>query len=168
MNEIQYIEYFEALATKNTTLAHCKEQRSFFCINNPYETNEFDNALRSSAASTVLLLDAPAGYLSDNGTANFTQTTKFDFLLVGKASKENIRSVRAHCFQLGLDILARISTDAAAKTIIAGRNIYFMNESIQYDVVGPINLSYYGYSFSFNFCCPFSFSTQRGTWSDSI
>lgn len=170
MNEIEYINYFEGLARKNSVLKHAPEgnQKSFFCINNPYETAEFDEAIRDSAGSTVLLLDAPTGYLSDNGSGNCTQTTKIEFLVVERSSKEDIRTTRAHCFQTGLDILARIGSDARKKTIIPGRSIYFMNESITYDVVGPINVDYYGYAFTFSFVCPFSFSSKTGAWTDVI
>ncbi|TXI13304.1 MAG: hypothetical protein E6Q66_10290 [Pedobacter sp.] len=170
MNEVEYIEYFEALARKNCVLNHNPEdnKKSFFCINNPYETAEFDQALRSSAASTVFLLDAPAGYLSDNGSGNCTQTTKIEFLVLGKSGKENIRTTRTHCFQTGFDILARVGSDAKKKAIIPGRSIYFMNENITYDVVGPININYYGYAFQFNFVCPFSFSSESGAWTDHI
>ena len=170
MNEIEYINYFEQLARKNSVLNHCPQdnKKSFFCINNPYETTEFDDALRSSAAAMVLILDAPTGYLSDNGSGNCTQATKIEFLLVGRSNKETIQTTRAHCFQTGLDILARIGSDANKKTIIPGRSIYFMNESISYDVVGPINGDYYGYAFTFSFVCPFSFSSKTGVWGDDI
>ena len=170
MIEIEYINYFEALARKNVQLKHNPEQnwRSFFCIHNPYETAEFDQALRSSAASTVFLLDAPVGFLSDNGSMNYTQTSKLNYMIVAKANKERIRQVRNDCFQIGMDVLERIGADAKKQMIIPGKSIYFDAENINYDVVGPINLDYYGYAFSFSLVCPFSFSSKTGAWTDIV
>lgn len=168
MTEKAYASYFEKLARMHHILRHKPEEKngSFFCINNPYELTEFDNALRDNSSTRVLLLDAPTGYLTDNGSANYTQMTKIDFLVVGEVNHEPMREVRNDCFYIGMDIVSRIRTDAKKNTIIPGRYIYLLEDNITYDVVGPLYNSHYGYAFSLQLCCPFNFSMNVESWTD--
>ena len=159
MIEDAYISYFESLASNHAKLAHGASNRSFFLINNPHELTEFDNAIKNNPCQRVLLLDMPTGYLTDNGCGNYTQHSKIDFMVVGKASAE-IQQVRADCFAIGMDLIAQIRFDQRKRCIVDEKQVYLQEESIQYDIIGPLNTSHYGYLFSFHFCAPFAWQVN--------
>ncbi|MFN8406766.1 MAG: hypothetical protein U0X71_04725 [Sphingobacteriaceae bacterium] len=163
MIEATYIHYFEQLATQHRKLQHGSggKNKSFFVIQNTYDLTEFDNAIRNNPCERVLLLDMPTGYLTDNGSANYTQFSKIDFMIVGKATSETISAVRQDCFQIGMDFITKIRTDQQKQAIIPNRNVYLQENNIQYDLVGPIQQSHHGYSFSFQFCCPFAWQEKE-------
>ena len=168
MIEQAYLQYFERLATQHKALQHksAEKHTSFFVIQNTYDLTEFDNAVRNNECARVLLLDMPTGYLTDNGSATYTQLSKINFMIVGKATSETIHSVRQDCFQIGMDFIAKIRIDGQKRTIISGKNVYLQENNIQYDLVGPIQQAHHGYVFSFQLCCPFAWQVKEGSWVD--
>ncbi|TXI14808.1 MAG: hypothetical protein E6Q66_04630 [Pedobacter sp.] len=161
MIDATYITYFEQLARLHPALQHApdEKQKTFFLIQNPFDLVEMDNAVRNNDCSRVLLLDVPTGYLSDNGSANYTQHTKIDFFLLGKAGLENIQAVRQDCFEIGLGLIQQLRADSISRKISA-RPIYLEEESIQYEPVGPIQASHYGYLFRLSLCSSFFWKSK--------
>lgn len=161
MMDSTYINYFEQLAGWHPALQHqsSEKQKNFFLIQNSFDLMEMDNAVRNNACHRVLLLDVPTGYITDNGSANYTQHTKIDFFLVGKAGVENIQSVRQDCFKIGLGLIQQLRADGVSKKI-STKPVYLEEESIQYEPVGPIQAAHYGYLFSLQLCCSFNWKRK--------
>lgn len=161
MIDAAYITYFEKLASLHPALQHApeKKHKAFFLIQNPFDLAEMDNAVRNNNCARVLLLDVPTGYMSDNGSANYTQHTKIDFFLLGKASSETVQPIRQDCFKIGLGLIQKLRADGLSKKI-STRAVYLDEESIQYEPVGPIQASHYGYLFRLSLCCSFNWKSS--------
>lgn len=168
MTEASYIAYFKNLATKSTDIAHVETtlKKSFFVVDNPFDLTEVDNALRSGIKLPAMLLDIPKFTPSGNGGANYTNTVEGTFVILQKASKGNLSSVRDECLQIGLKFLYRMHYDYKEQMIEAGRPVFFKMEDTDVEPVGPIAVEHYGYIFTFRFICPFSFSVSGASWTD--
>lgn len=169
ISELNYIAYFENLATQSMDFNHVAGTNdAFFYLPNTYDLTEIDNAIKSSKSVPMLLLDSIAGQLDDNQSENYVQTingqfTILDMAIVGKAS--TIRDARDKCLPIGLNVLARMKRDGKANVLLSP-NIKFTISKIPYDPVGPMAIKHYGYTFRFKIYCPFGFSVNSGTWRD--
>lgn len=168
MNDAQLISYFENLAKQNLNLNHKKEGRdSFFYIENGYDLAEFDQSLRNTVQSPVMLLVADDGEFNDNNSAVYTQSLDGQFFILGRKTNEtSVRQIRAICLPIVMGILGRMKFDSSKNLIIPGGLVHFRIDRAHYSKVGPINLAWYGYQVTFEFTCPFGFKVDSGTWHD--
>jgi hypothetical protein len=166
INEEEYISYFENLAIDSREINHTLEgKETFFCIDNPDNMQEFDNALRNCVGSPAFLLVADHGEFNDNNSVNHTQEINGQFYIVAKKTDElSIRQARALCLPIALNFLARMKKDAREKKIIPGKLITFRIDNIPYQKVSEMNVVWYGYTVWFTFTCPFGFTVDSGTW----
>jgi hypothetical protein len=167
--ETDYSTYFEKLATLHTAIRHNADDRqSFFFIEQPDDTEEFDNALRNYATSPALLAVAEQGELNDNNSENHTEQFEGQlYVIARKEDGQSIKQVRDICKPIVMDILAKMKIDAKRTGgIIPGKLVQFRINNISYQKVGPMNISWYGYTFWFNFTCPFGFAVTSGSWSN--
>lgn len=169
IDEEQFVSYFENLAIRSKAINHTKDGgKSFFYIEEPDDTSQFDDALRNAVTSPTFLLVADNGEFSDNNTENHTQEINGQFYVVAKITDRlNSRQARAFCLPIVVDFLARIKQDARKNEILARKIISFRIDKIPYQKVGPINDKWYGYTVWFSFTCPFGFSVTSGSWRDN-
>lgn len=166
MNEQQYTGYFEALAEKSTLINHNQDGRkSFFYIENADDLDEFDQALRNAVQSPTMLLTAEDGQLDDNESKNYTQAIDGQFYIVArKTGTVTPAELRAECFEIMRQFIAKIRQDSRENKILEGKRIDFRVNDIPYRKVGPMYNDWYGYTVLFRFTCPFSFSVNPASW----
>ncbi|KAA8483766.1 hypothetical protein BDE36_1767 [Arcticibacter tournemirensis] len=168
MSEAQYISYFENLAKQSIAIGHDPDQGrySFFYIEDPYNMEEIDLAIRNRLTLPALLLETSDGELDKNATTNYTDTIKCVFSVIGKANTtEELRQSRDQCKRIGIEILARMSHDSSRNAIVPGKNVYFRIEEVEYSPIS-VDTLFFGYQFSFRFVCPFGFSVDSAIWHD--
>lgn len=160
MTQEQFIAYMELMAILNPSIDHDPDagKKAFHVIDDPYDLEEFDNALRNSAAFPAMLLEMGEGLLNDNTSASYTDTISASFMILDKRNgEEPARNTRARCLEIAKAILIRMRKDCNARAIVPGKFIQFRLDDIPYVPVGPMDSKYYGYMVSFQFLCPFSF-----------
>lgn len=151
-------DYLERKAVESNKIPHDPENGkvAFFAIDNPYDFEEFDNAIRNTLIFPAMLAEQNDGLLNDNTSNNYTNTLRSSFMILDKRSdSERIRNVRSRCFQIGLDLLTSIRLDQPMG-IITGKRVHF-KINLAYVPVGPINTDYFGYQFEIEFIVNFSF-----------
>lgn len=151
-------EYLERKASENDSIPHDPEigKVAFFAIDNPYDLEEFENAVRNTLTFPAMLAEQNNGLLTDNTSNNYTNNLRSSFMILDKRrDSEKIRNVRSRCFQIGLDILAAIRKDQPGN-IFPGKRINF-KINLAYIPIGPINTEYYGYQFEIEFIVNFNF-----------
>lgn len=155
-----FFDYLEAKAVQHPDIPHDPDNKkvAFYGLDDPYDLDEFDNALRNFAAFPAMLAELNEGELDDNNAANYTDTMEGGFMIVDKRQgKEPTRAVRHRCREIGKAIVVQMRRDARAGTVKPGQLVHFRIEGVSYTPVGPLATQYYGYLFNFRFICPFSF-----------
>lgn len=167
MSEQDYINYFETLCLQSKDINHLNEGRkSFFYVDDPYDMDELDNALRNSLQYPAFILEVPTGMFDAHAT-NYTDTPNCSFSIITKAKTlYEARVARNTCKEIGLKFLARMSEDSRYNQIIPNRIIHFRIEDINYESIGPMAADLYGYMFNFKFVCPLYFNVDAGIWRD--
>lgn len=170
MNEDQFVSYFENLAIQSKEINHMAGGvKSFFYIEDGYNLDEFDNALRKAVQSPTVMLVADDGMFNDNASASYNQEMDGQLLFIGKlGGGRTIRSIRAMCLPIALNFLAKMKYDAHKKQILPNPKdlVHFRIDRVPYEKIGPLSLEWYGYSVSFKFICPFGFSVTSAIWRD--
>ncbi|MFD2741971.1 MULTISPECIES: hypothetical protein [Sphingobacterium] len=157
MNHSDIFDYFERLATEHPLISHEAGKRvSFYVIDDGYDFDELDNALRNLLRTPALLVDEPDGRLSGNESANNTDTMNFNIMIVdSKKGKERVRDVRNRCKQIGLDLV--MTTRKKRFTGIVPNKLVTYELESTYSPIGPLLLGYYGYQFTISFTIPITF-----------
>ncbi|MFD2163666.1 hypothetical protein ACFSJU_14750 [Paradesertivirga mongoliensis] len=168
MEEQQYIDYFENLCRQSLDINHEVDgKKAFFYLDNPDNTDEIDNAFRNQIQYPAFILDAPAGMVSGNGSANYTDSPVGSFTVLCQAkTPEEVRQARDRSKSIGISFLARMNKDARENKIVAGKRINFVINDNAYEPMNFPAHQLYGYVFEFLFVCPFGFSSDSGTWRD--
>lgn len=168
LTEDQFISYFEKLASANPLFAHDVDGvNSFFEVEDPEELTAFDAALRSTSASTVMLLVAGEGELDDNDSNSYLQAVECQIYILQKVETGvTIPAIRSACIQALTNVIGRTKKDSSAGTLISGKTINFRISKIPIRKVGPMNLQWYGYTALLTFTCPFGWKVDSGTWTD--
>lgn len=168
MNEAEYISYFRNLAIQSKDLQHNATglKKSFLVVDNPFDLTALDAAIRTTLKVPAMLLDIPEFSPSGNGTANFTNTVNGMFMIIAKASKNNLATVRDQCLAIGMKFLYRMHYDYKRQAIEPNKPVFFQMDDTQVEPVGPIAVEYHGYLFRFSFICPFGFSVNDASWTD--
>ena len=151
-------DYLERKAIESQVIPHDpgNGKVAFFAIDNPYDLEEFENAVRNTLTFPAMLAEQNDGLLNDQTSNNYTNTLRSGFMILDKRrDNESIRNVRSRCFQIGFDLLTAIRKDQPNKIIIGKRVIFNIN--LAYIPVGPINTDYYGYQFEIEFIVNFTF-----------
>lgn len=158
MEVIEIIDYLERKAAAHSLIAHDLDAKrgSFYVLDDPYDLDEFDQAIRNFAKFPAMLVEEPDGELSGNASANNTDRMNFSIMIVDeRAGKEKVREVRNRCRQIGLDIVTTIRKDRMTN-IVPGKIVHYQLE-VRYNPVGPMHIKYYGYQFHISFIIPFTF-----------
>ncbi|MDB4919849.1 hypothetical protein [Mucilaginibacter sp.] len=169
ITELEYIAYFENLATQSKQINHNPPAaRAFFYIPEEWNLAEIDKALRSSKIAPMFLLDSLAGIFTDEQSENHVQMINAQFTIldmVDVGNVENIRAARDKCLDIGLNFLTRIKKDSRKREMITPLTRFTINQ-VQYNPVGPMAIKHYGYTFRFKIACPFGFTVDSATWRD--
>ncbi|GGH28210.1 hypothetical protein FAZ19_19645 [Sphingobacterium alkalisoli] len=158
MEVTEIIDYLERKAQEHPLILHNPEDKrgSFYVLDDPYDLDEFDQALRNFAKFPAMLVDEPDGELSGNDSANNTDTMNFTIMIVDERNgRERVRDVRNRCRQIGLDIVTTIRKNRMTG-IVPGKIVHYRLE-VNYSPIGPLNVKYYGYQFQISFVIPFTF-----------
>jgi hypothetical protein len=167
MNEDQYISYFTSLAKSHAKLRHGIDGMfSFAYIEDEFNMQEFDNALKNMKSSTCMLLVSEDGEFDDAGSENYNDLIEGSLFILGRVSDnaDNIRRARAKCKPIIMQMLKKMRKDSRANNIVAGKKIHFRLEGLKYNHVGPMNNEWYGYMVTFRFVCPFANDVETGIW----
>lgn len=154
--------YLESKASAHPAIQHKVDgKKAFFVIDDPYNLEDFDNALRNFSSFPAMILEFGEGMLDDNNSGNYTDTIRGSFMIVDKYDKhsgtERPRQIRARCLEVAKEILIQIRKDRNSQSIDPGKYIDFRIDNVPYVAVGPMSIQYYGYMVSFQFICPFTF-----------
>lgn len=170
LTEDQFISYFEKIATAHPLFAHdAAGIKSFFEVEDPEELTSFDAALRSTSASTVMLLVSGEGELDDNDSNNHLQAVEVQIYILQKLKTGiTIPAIRSTCMQALVDILGFTKKAARENKLVPGKTINFRIEKVPVRKVGPMNLNWYGYTALLTFTCPFGWKLDSGTWTDIL
>ncbi|RQO65074.1 hypothetical protein DBR40_24690 [Pedobacter sp. KBW01] len=164
-DEELYVSYFENLAIDSKDINHTESGKSFFYIDEPDDTEEFDNALRDSATSPVFLLTADQGEFADAQSNNHTQEISGQFYVLARTGDLLSRKqARKLCLPIIIQFLAKMKKDAGRKAILPGKNVTFTIDKVPYQKVGPMNTQWYGYTVWYTFTCPLAFTVSSSSW----
>lgn len=168
ITEEAYIEYFTGLASKHKKILHGVNNRAtFFFIPIAMDLKEIDNAIRNNKATPLMALDAMHGNFDDGLSARYLQTINGQFTILDKVEngkQTDIRRAQAECLTIGTEILGRMTIDFKNKIALGLAN--FTIHNVQFDPVGPMAMTHFGYTFRFTITCPFSFKVDSGNWTD--
>jgi hypothetical protein len=177
ITELNFIAYFQGLAEKHRLIAHGQTEtvdgleqvrNSFIYIPSEFNLAELDNMIRSGVSTPLLMVDALKGHINDNGTDSHHQDINVQFFVLEKTdvgTVASIREARDKTLPVGMAILERMKSDRR-KGVLLDKGTAFTFNNVGYDPIGPIETSYYGYSFQALLRCPFAFKVDGGTWSD--
>jgi hypothetical protein len=170
ITELDYIAYFENLATQSKDFNHGQDGKvAFFYLPDEWDLTEIENVLNTRGKTVpVLLLDSVKGQLDDNASQNYLQGINGQITILTTADTGKVITIRAardYCLALGLKLMARMRYDTG-KRMLFKPTATFRISGTSYDPVGPIELIHYGYTFRFKISCPFAFSTDSGSWRD--
>lgn len=157
MKPIDLEKYLERKAMECPDILHDPEhgESAFYIIDDPYDLEEFDNALRNFAKFPAMLTEQNDGILSDNHSNNYTNSLRTTFIILDKVhGEERTKDVKNRCFDIGLRMLTAIRKDQP-KNVIPGKSV---NVQINggYLPVGPFSNMYYGYQFELELIAPIS------------
>lgn len=123
---------------------------SFFVIANPYDFEEFDNALRNTATFPAVLCELVNGRLEDNMAGTMTNSITISFMVVDMESDSDSRmDVQTRCYEWGIKLLKAIRKDGRNGIILNKSVVVEMNSS--YQPVGPLDSQYWGCQFDLSF-----------------
>lgn len=165
IDEELYVSYFENLAINSKDINHNESGKSFFYIDEPDDTEEFDQALRNSATSPAFLLTADQGEFTDSQSNNHNQGIDGQFYVLAKTSDTLSRKqARKLCLPIVIQFLAKMKMDTGRKAILPGKYVSFTIDKVPYQKVGPMNVQWYGYTVWFTFTCPLAFTVSSSSW----
>ena len=156
-DETDYINYFQNLAIADADLQHfLSGKSSFFVVDDAFDLEEIDEAVRNKLKFPAMLLDIPDGALGLSNSNNKTDTITgiFMFLLNTKSNLDK-RTARATAKNIGKRLLKKIHEDSRASLKTANWFAFDYND-VKYQPVGPICEAAYGMQFMFKITSPFS------------
>lgn len=157
----ELFDYLEEKAVQSPDIPHdpANKKLAFHAVDDPYDLEEFDKALRNFAVFPAMLAEHIDGELDDNNSANYTEDWNVGFMIVDRRNgKEAIRDVRARCMRIGRAIIVQMRKDGRpGRGSNPGVQRFFRIERVGFTPVGPMMTHYWGYLFTFRFICPFSF-----------
>lgn len=151
MNPKDIIEYFESKVIDCSDFSHRPDQgkKAFFVIDDPYDFEEFDEALRNCASFPAVLCEMVQGRMDDNAGTD-TNTVSISFMVLNAKSRHKSASdIRSGCYQSGMKLLKAIRADNRLERIPGHSVTVEMNSN--YQPVGPIATEYIGYQFDLTF-----------------
>ncbi|MDF2851703.1 hypothetical protein [Sphingobacterium multivorum] len=153
-------DYLERKASESPAILHVKDSASgqaFFVIDDPYDLNEFDKALRSVAKSPAMLFELADGVIDDQTNASYLNTVNCSFMVIDKKGDfEKVRDCRNRCYAIGKEIIKSILKDQREMNIIPDKMIQVPLRT-NYSPVGPMDIRWYGYQFTLEFVGPDGF-----------
>ncbi|HEX8607197.1 MAG TPA: hypothetical protein VF679_01010 [Pedobacter sp.] len=160
------VDYFEALAIDSKDINHQFEgKKTFFFVEDSDTLDGFDDALRNSAASPVMLIMAADGEFDDAGSNNYTQEVNIECYILARV-KSDLNSIQAKslCLPIALGVLSRMRIDSNKGVMIGEKRLKFRIEKVPYQSVGPMNTEWYGYAVLCTFYCPLNFKLTSASW----
>lgn len=172
--EAFYKSYFENLARTNKRILHTDNQPAFFYIDDKYNPEAFDNAIKSMAKTPALLLEQYGYEADESGNRTYIKDIMGQFNILIKTQKGERATIE----------FARSESEAIADLIIARMRKDFEafdafqladgsdTRRIQYKVkckvepIGPINADYYGVTVLFKWNTPFTAQATSDEWTD--
>ncbi len=168
--EEYYKAYFANLVSVSNHLV------AFYYINDRYNMDAFDNAVKSVGQTPALLLEQYDYETGDTGTRNYRKTLQGQFNILVKTIKGNQASIEsAHSFgeQIADMVIARMWNDFSGGGTITNPDdntvsgtIFFNRAKAKVQAIGPVNADYYGVSCVFNWETPVTMQVSSDDWSD--
>ena len=150
--------YLERVVRMQPEISADVNKKVFYVIEDSYDTDEMDNALRNFASFPAVLTEDYSGEISDNESANYTDTIGLSFIVVDQRNgREAVRDIRDRCKSIGKQIVIQIRKDRNTTNVVPGKFVNFDIREVMYQPVGPMLTKYYGYQFTIEFIAPFSF-----------
>lgn len=158
MDSLELFAYLERVAKMQPEIVDEDKKKVFYVVEDIYDTDEMDQALRSFAALPAVLTEDYSGMLSDNESANYTDTIVLSFMVVDrKVGKESVRDVRNRCKGIATRMILQIRKDRNSMNITPGKFVSYDISNVVYQPIGPMLTDFYGYQFTLEFIAPFSF-----------
>jgi hypothetical protein len=166
MNELDYIAYFENLASQHALLRHSPEEKHFFVVSE-YSRAEIEQALNKQLKLPCLLLDQ---YMDDLDT---TRDTYLETVMGGitilvkcqKANEADRRRARSEARTIARSIIKRLRKDAQA-----GGPLYNIGVRLQTEFKGdpaPFALETAdGWGYGFEYISPTTVAVNGADWLD--
>lgn len=163
--EAAYKNYFENLATKHIGIQHTEASKAFFYIDNPFDLNAMDAALRNITKKTCLLLDVPVRLMDDNRSNNYVEDLECQFsILTLESDKTKLIQARDLVLPIVEDFLVKIRQDQSAGLLLGLQQSRMNIRNVRIEPIGPINISWYGYTAVIALSCPFAPAVNSGNW----
>ena len=157
--------YFENLAAKHTVLTHSEENPSFFYIDNPYELNAIDEALRNMSQEICALVDTPDRVLNDNASGNYVEAINLQFTILKKQSDSTLLlQTRDAVLPIISDFLVKVRQDNHTGNIFGSATAKMKIVNVKIEPVGPMNLEWYGYTAIITLTCPLALTPNDAIW----
>lgn len=153
------LDYLERVAMAQPEISHSEGRQSFYVIEDSYDTDEFDQALRNFTSTPAMLTESYSGEMDDNESANYTDLFALKFMIVDRRiGRESVRAVRNRCLQIGKRVVVQMRRDRNTNNIVPGKYVNMDIRGVRYEPVGPMLTAYYGYVFVVEILVPFAFS----------
>lgn len=168
-----YIYYFQQLAILNKLIASTDEEEAFFFVQDPYDLDAFDTAIRSAGKTPALLLENYSADTTSAGSRNYFKQHNGRFTILHKADagdKASIQEAQRICEQVADQLLIRMREDLlqGGKIVISQQEtsptVFFEIDKVKFDFVGPISADYYGVTVGFPFKIQFNGVYDAGAW----
>lgn len=156
MSPKDVIQYIENKVISLPDVGHLPDEgkKAFFVIDDPYDFQEFDNALRNSASFPAVLCELVNGRLDENNAGSYTNSISVSFMVVDKEMNGERRiDMLSRTFDIGVKLLNEIRKDGRTG-VVPGKSITVEMNS-NYQPVGPLNSQFWGYQFDLSFTASF-------------
>lgn len=169
-----YKAYFEHLAVLSTDIAHNAEDPSYFYIADKYNPKAFDDALKNVTGDRpIMLLERYVSDADDNGNRNRFLHVQGRFTIVCRTeigNGESVEDAQQLSELVALKIMAKMASDFELYGTIDVdgqlQKVFYKEEKIPMDPVGPIFQKYHGVTVGFEWRCPLMVKHIDGDWQD--
>lgn len=169
-----YKAYFERVAIASPDIAHMEEDPSYFYIADKYNPKAFDDALKNvTGERPILLLERYVSDADDNANRNRFLHVQGRFTIVCSSEVGNRQSIEEAQYlseTVALKVLAKMAADFEVYGTINVdgqlQKVFYNEEKIPMDPVGPMFQKYYGITVGFEWRCPLMVKHIAGDWQE--
>lgn len=164
MNELEYIDYFEAIAEAHNGIAHTQEAKRFALIEEVWDglNTEID------PSTLLMVIRNEEADAEEVGSSNLVEKHRCAFWVVKKCepgAHAETRQAYTEALQTSRDIISKMVAD---KTEGHSLMAYFDRQSVRYRKEGPIFGNCFGYITEFTLAvkagCHYRYDETRWTW----
>ncbi|RVU01079.1 hypothetical protein EOD41_10720 [Mucilaginibacter limnophilus] len=172
MSEQFLDEYFENIAAKLKEIQHTENEPAFYRITDPYNLDEFDDAVKSMGKPVCLLLEIGDGEIGEWDSQKDMPRIGLHVLAKCDGSRAGIRQARDQAKEILLKIVSRMRRDAQDHWDDQGAHIIgalkaakvVFSTAIKFTNMTAVDGNWYGKSFWFEFKAPVNLVYNEGDW----